>query len=456
MKFRHLIPVVAVGLSPLHAAPAKVTVGQSGEDSAFKTRNTSPPASNDAATDATFKLLYGTPDPNGAKLDVLHDGKIPGSGDDPKSNFFLAPDSKEARLLIDLGKEIDVASIDTYSWHNGPRAAQTYDVYAADGKAEGFVAEPGKDADLEKSGWTLIANVDTSKRRPGQHAVDISGEESKPLGNYRYVLFNIKEPSTADRFSDTFFSEIDVVDAHGPELVRVEPPKRITKDFESKHGDYTYTLDSTEAPDMEEWCAEHLIPVMDEWYPKIIEMLPVEGVTPAKHITFTLKESTDLPGYLQGVPAYANGDSVTFNVGFMRKEKSGEAIGAGIHEVVHVVQFGGRSKNGRYARGRGAPTWVTEGAADYIRWFLYEPQAMGAEITKRNFNNAKYDSSYRITANFYKFVIDNYEKDLMRKLNLAVHEGYKEELWKEWTGKTLQELGDEWKEQNRKKLGIED
>ncbi len=79
---------------------------------------------------------------------------------------------------------------------------------------------------------------------------------------------------------------------------------------------------------------------------------------------------------------------------------------------------------------------------------------MGAEITKGNFSQAKYDSSYRITANFFKYVIENYEKDLMRKINVAVHKGYNEDLWKEWTGKSLQELGAEWKEYHRKKLGI--
>ncbi len=44
----------------------------------------------------------------------------------------------------------------------------------------------------------------------------------------------------------------------------------------------------------------------------------------------------------------------------------------------------------------------------------------------------------------------------MRKLNAATREGYSEELWKDWTGKTLQELGAEWKAFHREKLGIKD
>ncbi len=39
-----------------------------------------------------------------------------------------------------------------------------------------------------------------------------------------------------------------------------------------------------------------------------------------------------------------------------------------------------------------------------------------------------------------------YDKEIVAKLNRAMREGkYKEEIWKDLTGKTLQELGEEWK-----------
>ena len=41
---------------------------------------------------------------------------------------------------------------------------------------------------------------------------------------------------------------------------------------------------------------------------------------------------------------------------------------------------------------------------------------------------------------------EKHDKDLVRKLNAAMREGkYKEEIWKELTGKTVEELGQEWK-----------
>ena len=456
MKFHRnpifrLLPLAAA-ISSLQAAPAKVSVGFSRNSNGFETKATPAPATNDAATGATFKVIAGTPDPNGAPLAALHDGKIPREADEPSSNFFF---SGGGSFSVDLGKPTEIGGIASYSWHPGARSAQIYDVYGADGTAKDFNAEPGKDVPPETVGWSLIGKVDTSAHPGGQHAASISPDSGKSLGSFRHVLFDVRKNPKEERFNDTFFSEIDIVDAQGPELVRVQKPKRIVQEFDSKDKKFHYTLDVTEAPDLQEWCATNLIPVLDEWYPKIIAMLPVDGITPTHKVTFTLKDTTSLPGNLKGVPAYASGNSVVFNAGFMRAQQKGEAIGAGIHEVVHVVQFGGNGQgNGRGKRR--PPSWVTEGVADYIRWFLYEPESKGAEITTRNVNRAKYDDSYRTTANFFDWVIKNHEKDLMRKLNVATHEGYSEDLWKQWTGKTVQELGADWKKANLERLGVKD
>jgi hypothetical protein len=94
-----------------------------------------------------------------------------------------------------------------------------------------------------------------------------------------------------------------------------------------------------------------------------------------------------------------------------------------------------------------------EGIADYIRWFLYEPETKGAEITARNLERARYDTSYRITGNFLNWVTEHYDREIVRKLNSAAREGkYAEELWKESTGKTLVELGDAWKQEQESRL----
>jgi hypothetical protein len=52
-------------------------------------------------------------------------------------------------------------------------------------------------------------------------------------------------------------------------------------------------------------------------------------------------------------------------------------------------------------------------------------------------------------------VSGKYDKDIVQKLNASARAGtYSEDLWKTCTGKTAPELGEEWREQLRVKLGI--
>jgi hypothetical protein len=129
----------------------------------------------------------------------------------------------------------------------------------------------------------------------------------------------------------------------------------------------------------------------------------------------------------------------------------GEAKGAIVHEMAHVVQNYGPARRNNPNATR-TPGWLVEGTCDYIRWLLYEPQTRGAEITSRNIAQARYDASYRISGNFLNWVTHTYDKGIVAKLNAASREGrYGEDLWKTVTGRTVQELGAEWKASLEKK-----
>lgn len=55
--------------------------------------------------------------------------------------------------------------------------------------------------------------------------------------------------------------------------------------------------------------------------------------------------------------------------------------------------------------------------------------------------HAKYTDSYRTTAAFLNYVRDKHDHQIIRKFNTAMREGkYAPELWKEHTGKTVDEL----------------
>ena len=90
------------------------------------------------------------------------------------------------------------------------------------------------------------------------------------------------------------------------------------------------------------------------------------------------------------------------------------------------------------------PGWLVEGIADYVRWYKYEPQSHGADI--RDPSRVHYNDAYRPTANFLNWVSGKYDKDLVVKFNTVMRQGkYSDDLWKEYTGKTADELGEEWK-----------
>ena len=263
-------------------------------------------------------------------------------------------------------------------------------------------------------------------------------DSTGPLGKFRYLLFDISQTKDRDPFGNTFFSEIDVLNADAPPPTEIATPKPIQVAFDAAEGKYTFTVDLTNAPDLEEWVDLELKPVVREWYPKIVTLLPSEGFEARAKVL--LRFRTDM----RGTPASAGGNTINLNTDWFRREKAGQALGAVVHEMVHIVQDYGRARGNPNATR--APGWVVEGTADYVRWFLYEPQSKGAEITPRNLESARYDASYRVTGNFLDWVAKNHDKDLLPKLNAAAREGrYAETLWKDWTGKTLEELGEAWK-----------
>jgi hypothetical protein len=420
----------------------------------FEFRQVPPPSQNDAATNATFTLVDGARDRNGGGTDKLHDGKVPTEEDQPAENFFFAAGTEGGRLLVDLGHTVEIRQVNTYSWHPGPRGPQVYQLYAADGSAGSFTSQPKRGSDPATCGWTLLAKVDTrgpEKEAGGQFGVSVR-DSAGLIGTYRYLLFDVARTEETDPFGNTFFSEIDVVDPVTA-AVRALPAGRATGEtrtevVEADGGTYQITIDTSETPDLTDWAHQELAPVVQEWYPKLVALLPSEGYEAPKRISITFSAN------MQGVAA-TGGTRVRCAAGWFRQNLQGEAKGAIVHELGHVVQNYGRARrmNPNAAR---TPGWLVEGICDYIRWFLYEPQTHGAEVTARNLSRARYDASYRMSGNFINWVTETYDKDIVRKLNAAAREGkYTDDLWKTATGRTVQELGDEWKAAWQKKVAAE-
>jgi hypothetical protein len=198
-------------------AQIKVTVDHNireGASGAFKFKNVPTPAKGDAAAGAKLLLIDGELDSNGADLIALTDGVLPTQEDEPGKNLFFNAGTGGGRMRIDLGGAIEIAQVNTYSWHPNTRGPQVYRLWVSDGLDPKFNAEPKGKIDPAACGWKLITVVDTRSTQTdsdgGQYGVSIS-DANRSLGKYRYLLFDCYVTETGDDFGNTFYSEIDVV-----------------------------------------------------------------------------------------------------------------------------------------------------------------------------------------------------------------------------------------------------
>ncbi len=182
-------------------------------------------------------------------------------------------------------------------------------------------------------------------------------------------------------------------------------------------------VDVADAPEMKEW-AEKTARICERAYPMINEELKSDGFKPASLIKMSLKKS------YRGVAA-AGGGRITGSVNYFKDHPAD--VGAMVHETVHIVQ--------RY-RGRGNPSWLVEGVADYVRFFKFEPGKLG----KINPERAHYNRSYRVTAAFLAYLVEKYDPKIVLKLNQRMRAGtYKPELFNQLTGKSVEDLDSEWR-----------
>jgi hypothetical protein len=183
-----------------------------------------------------------------------------------------------------------------------------------------------------------------------------------------------------------------------------------------------FTFDVREASEMKDW-AQKAARICEQQYTMINDVLRDDRFQPPHRVKMRLV-------IMDGV-AYTSGGQITGSVAYFKRHP--DDVGAMVHETVHVVQS---------YRVRGNPGWLVEGIADYIRFFKYEPGKLGRISARR----AHYDGSYRVTAAFLAYLTEQYDREIVRKLNKMMREGeYKKEVFQKLTGKTLEQLDIEWR-----------
>lgn len=191
---------------------------------------------------------------------------------------------------------------------------------------------------------------------------------------------------------------------------------------ESQREGYDIAIDYDQTPELKDWVETRLRPTLEAWYPKIVASLPSDGYAAPRRFSVKFDKAMD------GV-AFTRGTEIVCAGKWFKQNLEGEAAGAVVHEMVHVAQ--------QY-RGSHNPGWLVEGVADYIRWFKYEPEKLRPNPDPKK---AHYTDSYRTTAAFLEYVAANHDHEFVVKINAAMREGrYSPDLWKQYTGKTVDEL----------------
>lgn len=216
LRFTLTVGVVVAILSAT-TFDAKVTIDHNSNSVAnreFKFKNVASPVKDDAAAKAKLILVDGDLDANGADLVAVTDGLLPTDRDAPSANFFFNAGTNGGRFRFEFATILEVAQVNTYSWHPGSRGPQIYQLYGSDGLDPKFSANPARSVDPATAGWTLIASVNTVSTngfQGGQYAVSITNPGGS-LGKYRHLLFDCYVTESNDDFGNTFYSEIDVVE----------------------------------------------------------------------------------------------------------------------------------------------------------------------------------------------------------------------------------------------------
>ena len=128
------------------------------------------------------------------------------------------------------------------------------------------------------------------------------------------------------------------------------------------------------------------------------------------------------------MPGVAATGGATIHVSAQFVKNHPHDVGMIVHELVHVVQAYPDPK----------PGWLTEGIADYVRYWHFEPGSRSFPIDAAR---SSYRDSYGTAARFLAWLAAAKDAKLVQKLDAAMSQGeYREAIFEESAGATLDQL----------------
>lgn len=195
-----------------------------------------------------------------------------------------------------------------------------------------------------------------------------------------------------------------------------------TTDSITKDG-YTLVV-INKAPDFDSKVKQRMIDAFFTVYP---QEAAIYNKKTLKKVMFVID-----PAY--GGVAECGGGVITFSPAWL-KQNPGD-IDVVTHEAMHVVQD---------YPGDAGPGWITEGIADYVRYTLGVDNAGGNWSLPAYAANQHYENAYRVTARFFVWLEKKKHPGIVKKLDTAMRsKTYTPAIWKKLTGKTVDELWQEY------------
>lgn len=221
------------------------------------------------------------------------------------------------------------------------------------------------------------------------------------------------------KFFSTLFTLVFVVLSACSQQKQIQKPIDYTANQFSQNG-YTLHFESND-PNFSMLTKQRLIETFFKVYPQLAAEY---NSSTSKTVYFVIDTA------YKGVAATGHSRTVFNPVWFV---KNPEDIDVVTHEVMHIVQS--------YKSYR--PAWLVEGIADYARYkFGVNNEKAGWSMPMVN-DQQSYTNSYRITARFLAWIENKVKKGTVQKLDDALRDdNYTSVLWKDITGKTLDELWD--------------
>ncbi len=184
--------------------------------------------------------------------------------------------------------------------------------------------------------------------------------------------------------------------------------------------DVKLAFEGTPTPEVLAW-ADEAAKQVREWWPQVARLLATENFKPPATLTLLFKP-------MSKAPAFRNADGLTISTEWITKHP--DDFGMIIHEMTHAIQdYHGVPRDAG---------WLTEGIADYIRYWHYEP-----EMPHRRIDPAKasYRDGYSTTGSFLAWLIVKYDRRIVRQLDASLRAGkYTNVIFEEIIGKALDPL----------------